>query len=94
MNGTLAGFAQLYPLFSSMRMQRQWLLNDLFVKEEYRGRGISKALLEQAKELCRQTEACGFTLETAKSNDIDNKLYPSAGMELNTEFNFYNGDVK
>lgn len=93
-HGTLAGFAQLYPLFSSMRMQRQWLLNDLFVKEEYRGRGISKALLTQAKELCRQTGACGFTLETAKSNDIGNKLYPAVGMELNTEFNVYDWDVE
>lgn len=90
----MAGFTQLYPVFSSMRMQRQWLLNDLFVKDEYRGRGFSKALLEQAKELCRQTQACGFTLETAKSNNIGNKLYPAMGMELNTAFSFYNWDVK
>jgi GNAT superfamily N-acetyltransferase len=90
----ITGFTQLYPVFSSMRMQRQWLLNDLFVKNEYRGKGISKALLERAKELCRETNACGFTLETGKSNDIGNKLYPAVGMELNTEFNFYNWDVK
>ena len=27
----LVGFTQLYPLFSSTRMKRLWLLNDLFV---------------------------------------------------------------
>ena len=30
-NGILTGFTQLYPLFSSTRMKRYWLLNDLFV---------------------------------------------------------------
>ena len=29
-NGAAAGFIQLYPLFSSTRMARLWLLNDLF----------------------------------------------------------------
>jgi hypothetical protein len=28
-------------------------------------------------------------LETAKSNDIGNNLYPKAGFELDTEFNWY-----
>ena len=90
----MVAFTQLYPLFSSTRMKRLWLLNDLFVKEEFRGRGLSKALLERAKLLCAETHACGFTLETEKSNDIGNKLYPAVGMELNTDFNFYYWDVK
>ena len=33
----LVGFVQLFPIFSSTRMQRYWLLNDLFVAENYRG---------------------------------------------------------
>ncbi len=92
-NNKLVAFTQLYPLFSSTRMKRLWLLNDLFVKEEYRGQGFSKALLERAKELCHETKAAGFTLETEKSNTIGNKLYPSVGMELNTECNFYYWNV-
>lgn len=90
----MVAFTQLYPLFSSTRMKRLWLLNDLFVKEEFRGRGLSKALLERAKLLCTETGACGFMLETEKSNSIGNKLYPAVGMELNTDFNFYHWDVK
>jgi len=86
---TIAGFMQLYPLFSSTRMKRLWLLNDLFVSEEYRGQGFSKALIERAKELCRQTGACGFTLETAKDNVIGNQLYQQMGMRLSDGYNAY-----
>lgn len=85
----LVGFVQLYPLFSSTRMKRYWLLNDLFVKESYRGKGFSKELIEQAKKMAKSTDACGILLETGKSNDIGNKLYPSCGFEPYDEVNFY-----
>src|SRR5690349_17530868 len=45
-NETITGFTQLYPLFSSTRMRRLWLLNDLFVEEKFRGQGISVALID------------------------------------------------
>lgn len=88
-DGGLVGFVQLYPLFSSTRMSRYWLLNDLYVNEKHRGRGYSKALIEDAKELCKSSKACGILLETGKSNDIGNQLYPSCGFELYDEVNFY-----
>lgn len=87
--GRLTGFVQLYPLFSSTRMQRYWLLNDLYVNENYRGKGFSKELIEQAKEMAQSTDACGILLETGKSNDIGNKLYLSCGFEIYDEVNFY-----
>ena len=49
---------------------RYWLLNDLYVHPNYRGEGISKALIEQAKQLCRDTSACGMYLETGMDNNI------------------------
>ncbi|WP_447642324.1 MULTISPECIES: GNAT family N-acetyltransferase [Chitinophagaceae] len=85
----LVAFTQLYPLFSSTRMRKLWLLNDLFVDPAFRGKGISVALIEKAKELCRDTNACGMLLETAKSNTIGNNLYPKTGFELNATSNFY-----
>lgn len=88
-NGRLVGFVQLYPLFSSTRMKRYWLLNDLFVNENYRGKGFSKQLIEEAKQLAKSTDAAGILLETGKSNDVGNKLYPSCGFELYDEVNFY-----
>lgn len=88
-NGKLVGFVQLYPLFSSTRMKRYWLLNDLYVNEDHRGKGFSKKLIEEAKELTRSTDACGILLETGRSNDIGNRLYPSCGFEMYDEVNFY-----
>lgn len=85
----ITGFTQLYPIFSSTRMRRIWLLNDLYIKPEFRGKGISKELIEAAKEHSRQTNASGLLLETEKANKIGNRLYPSVGFELNEETNYY-----
>lgn len=88
-NGRLVGFVQLYPLFSSTRMKRYWLLNDLYVNENYRGKGYSKVLIEEAKKMAKSSDACGILLETGKSNDIGNQLYPACGFEIYDEVNFY-----
>jgi GNAT superfamily N-acetyltransferase len=90
---TLTGFVQLYPLFSSTRMKRFWLLNDLFVAPEQRSKGISIALIDAAKELCRISGSCGMMLETAKSNLIGNKLYPKTGFELDEAHNYYSWEI-
>ena len=85
----LVGFVQLYPLFSSTRMKKFWLLNDLFVNSRQRGKGISIGLIERAKQLVKETDACGMYLETEKSNIIGNNLYPKTGFILNESSNFY-----
>lgn len=89
----LVGFTQLYPLFSSTRMKRYWLLNDLYVNSEYRGKGYSKVLIEEAKVLCRTSDSCGMYLETGKENMIGNQLYPSVGFKKYDEVNFYEWEV-
>jgi GNAT superfamily N-acetyltransferase len=88
-NEQMVGFTQLFPLFSSTRMKRLWLLNDLFVLQEFRGQGLSKQLLEAAKDLARDTNAAGLLLETEKANAIGNHLYPAAGFDKYEENNFY-----
>ena len=93
-NGTLTGFTQLYPQFSSTRMQRSWLLNDLYVQPAFRGKGISKKLIDAAKQLARGTNAAGLLLETEKTNITGNQLYPSAGFVLYNDTNFYWWDSK
>ena len=87
------GFVQLYPLFSSTRMKKLWLLNDLFVAEQFRGLGVSVALINKAKALVKSTNACGLTLETGKDNIIGNNLYPKTGFKLNKDYSFYFWDV-
>ncbi|HRK74033.1 MAG TPA: GNAT family N-acetyltransferase, partial [Rhodothermales bacterium] len=87
--GQIVGFTQLYPLFSSTRMRRLWLLNDLYVEKSFRGQGISKALIESAKQLAYRTNSCGLLLETGITNTVGNQLYPSTGFEIQSNSNFY-----
>jgi ribosomal protein S18 acetylase RimI-like enzyme len=88
-NGIMTGFVQLYPLFSSTRMRRLWLLNDLYVNPKFRGQQISLQLIDAAKEHAVKTNACGLMLETAKTNVIGNNLYPRTGFVLDSDFNYY-----
>jgi ribosomal protein S18 acetylase RimI-like enzyme len=85
----LAGFIQLYPIFSSTQMKKLWLLNDLYVNPNYRGRSISILLIDKAKELAMNTNSAGLILETAKSNIIGNKLYAKTDFVLDEEHNYY-----
>ncbi|WP_316817532.1 GNAT family N-acetyltransferase [Pedobacter nyackensis] len=89
-DGKFVGFAQLYPLFHYKALQRQWLLSDLFVNPDYRGRGLSIALIDRCKLYCDETAACGLLLETEKTNDIGNNLYPKCEFELDKDHNYYN----
>lgn len=92
-NNSLTGFVQLYPIFSSTRMKKLWLLNDLFVDEKYRKLGVSILLINKAKELCVESKSCGMILETAKSNLIANTLYQNTGFSLDIEHNYYSWDT-
>ncbi|MFT6871357.1 MAG: GNAT superfamily N-acetyltransferase [Roseivirga sp.] len=66
-----------------------WLLNDLFVSPEFRGKGISVKLIERAKELVKDSSACAMFLETERSNLIGDNLYPKTEFKLNEGSNFY-----
>jgi ribosomal protein S18 acetylase RimI-like enzyme len=90
---SIVGFTQLYPLFSSTRMKRLWLLNDLYVLPDYRSQRCSIQLIDAAKEHALLTNSVGLMLETAKSNDIGNQLYPRCGFELDADHNYYEWSI-
>ena len=78
-DGRAAGFTQLYPLFSSVRTARLWLLNDLFVAEHARRGGVARALLDAAVAFAREQGAAGVMLETMRDNAPARALYRAAG---------------
>ena len=73
------GFVQLYPSFSSVAACRIWVLNDLFVTPEARGRGVGRALMEVARQHALQTGAKRLTLETTAENRAAWSLYEDLG---------------
>ena len=66
--GEAMGFTQLYPSFSSVSTQRTYILNDLYVSEAHRNKGIGEALMERAKQFAISEGAKGITLETEVDN--------------------------
>ena len=89
----LFGFVQLYPQFSSTRLKRTWLLNDLFVSPESRRQQLGVRLIERAKVLAFATNSVGLMLETEKTNTIGNKLCPKEDFILDKLHNFYYWEV-
>ncbi|MDP5272902.1 GNAT family N-acetyltransferase [Chengkuizengella sp. 2205SS18-9] len=87
--GAPAGFTQLYPIFSSVSMERVWLLNDLYVNEKFRGRGIAQGLLESAKSFAQKTNAKGIELATAKDNYSAQRIYEALGYEKDDFFHYF-----
>lgn len=83
------GFVQLYPIFSSVSAKRSWVLNDLFVAAEHRGLGISKLLMNAAKQLAVETDANGIALETSPDNKTAKALYESLGYQQQDEYLHY-----
>ena len=83
------GFVELYKLYHYIKLKKQWLVSDLFVLHDYRGKGLSVALIDRSKQWCEETGACGLMLETEKTNDIGNKLYPRCGFEYDGNHNYY-----
>ncbi|MBP3964121.1 GNAT family N-acetyltransferase [Paenibacillus sp. DLE-14] len=88
-NGQLIGFTQLYPTFSSISMQRSWILNDLYVSEAFRSVGAGQLLLDAAKQYGEQTEAKGIELSTAIDNKAAQRLYERNGYEKDEAYFHY-----
>jgi GNAT superfamily N-acetyltransferase len=74
-NEIAVGFCQLYPIFSSVALQRAWLLNDLYVDATERGQGIASALLQKAKEWGIETRSGWLLLQTGASNKTAQAVY-------------------
>ncbi len=83
------GFVQLYPLFSSVAMERMWLLNDLYVAVDARRRGVGRALMRAAEAYARADGVRLLQLETAHTNASARALYESEGYARDTVFRTY-----
>ncbi|MGG9962380.1 GNAT family N-acetyltransferase [Ferruginibacter sp. SUN106] len=73
------GFCQLFPIFSSVGLKRTWLLNDLYVSETARGKGVAAALLQQAKEFGVATDSRWLMLQTGANNLTAQSVYEKNG---------------
>ena len=82
--GELVGYACLYWHFSSLAAAEAVLMNDLFVAEGARGRGVGRALIEASLEIARERGARHLEWSTAPDNERAQRLYDSTGAERST----------
>lgn len=78
-DGKAVGFVQLYPMYSSVRTARTWILNDLYVDAAARRGGVARTLLDAAADFAREDGAAGISLETTRDNAPARALYRAAG---------------
>ena len=70
-----AGYALFYDFYSSFRGQRGLFLEDLFVRQDMRGKGIGKALLSRVAEIAQQEDYFCMRWEVLDWNTPAIKFY-------------------
>ena len=86
---SIVGFTQLFPSFSSVSLARTFILNDLYVNEDFRCKGVGRALLDAAKNYAVAVGAIRLTLSTAVDNSTAQALYESTGWQRDKNFFVY-----
>ena len=74
-DGEAVGFTLLYPTFSTVSLSDIWLLNDLYVDESARGKGIANQLMDVAEVAAKEAGATRVFLRTANDNLPAQALY-------------------
>ncbi|MCL6295994.1 GNAT family N-acetyltransferase [Jejuia spongiicola] len=87
-NETPVGFTQLYFLYSSVSMKPMFILNDLYIDKNYRGKSIGASLINKAKDLCRQKQYKGIIIQTENTNPAQH-LYQREGFVKDTDLTFF-----
>jgi GNAT superfamily N-acetyltransferase len=85
-DGGPAGFAQLFPSFSSVALRRVYILNDLFVEGWARRRHVASRLLEAVEAYAWSLGASRVTLNVARANTDAQALYDARGWTRDDQY--------
>jgi ribosomal protein S18 acetylase RimI-like enzyme len=88
-NGSTAGFAQLYPTWTTVGLKARWTLNDLYVDPAFRRMGIGAALVEACESHARETGAQDIQLLTEHTNADARRLYDGRNWKLDSVYARY-----
>ncbi|MCH9742466.1 MAG: GNAT family N-acetyltransferase [Proteobacteria bacterium] len=91
--GAPTGFVQLYPSFSSISLARIFILNDLFVSEHCRNKGVGSLLIEKAIDYAKALGAVRLSLSTAITNQTAQTVYEANGWKRDEQFFYYHFPV-
>ena len=83
------GITQLYTTFDSLELSKKIILYDLFVRSEYRNKGIGRMLMNAAKSFAERKGVTSIELSTSINNKNAQSLYESLEYQRDTEFYDY-----
>jgi GNAT superfamily N-acetyltransferase len=78
-DGRAVAFATVYWSWSTISACRIGVMNDLFVAEEARGRGLAEALIDACRTECTRHGARKLTWQTAPDNLRARSVYERVG---------------
>jgi GNAT superfamily N-acetyltransferase len=84
-DGEAIGYALFFAFYSSWKGSGIFL-EDLFVREAFRGRGIGRALLSEVARIARQEGSFGIRWEVLGWNESAIRFYKSLGGEFFDEW--------
>ncbi|HEX8147312.1 MAG TPA: GNAT family N-acetyltransferase [Pyrinomonadaceae bacterium] len=79
LNGEVAGYSVIAFGFSVEFRGRDAFVDELFVKDEFRGRGLGTAAIRFAEGLCRERGVRALHLEVERENTAAQSVYRRAG---------------
>ena len=95
LRGKLAMIIRTWPLvFMKDAKRRDYVIGNLAVRPQYRGRGISKQLLSHAEKLARETGLRRLALRLAIENKTAKTLYDGFGFKTTAMYLESNRRVK
>jgi len=83
------GITQLYTTFDSLELSKKIILYDLYVRSEYRNKGIGRMLMNAAKSFAERKGVTSIELSTSINNKNAQSLYESLDYQRDTEFYDY-----
>lgn len=81
-----AGFALLYPGFTSVGFSTRWTLNDLYVDPAFRRHGIGRLLTLRAMLLVESEGSAAIQLLTEHTNTSAQALYADLGWTRDQDY--------
>jgi GNAT superfamily N-acetyltransferase len=77
--GQLAGYALFFDYYSSFEGRPGFFLEDIYVRDQYRGKGIGKALLARVASMAKEQKCFGVRWQVLDWNTPAIKFYKSLG---------------
>ncbi|MDX8362072.1 MULTISPECIES: GNAT family N-acetyltransferase [Bacillaceae] len=78
-HGELIGFATLYFSYSTLSAQKVVVLNDLYVRNNYRGTGVAEKLFQKCVDYKDTNNFAFMSWETAPDNTRAQNFYKKMG---------------